>query len=248
MSRAYITEKLVGREYWYFAVLHAVLMLNQVPGRLGRKLTTPFELVHGTKPDSSTWFELFSVRYFDHEVENNATKSKMETQTLAGIAVGRCEKSNTIKFYNPLTRSYYSPPVLKLDESRLPISHFPTKITYDGGLVCGLLCHNTDPVPEPFPPGTRVNVLVKGEHKRGTIQNVPLPNVPTSEIVTPQGDIDLETPPQLYTVHLDDGTTHVLTFKDLFLQRPKRQWALQLLLLFGLESLLDICTKMQKLH
>ena len=60
MARAYITEKQVGREFWYYAILHAVLMINQVPGRLGRKLTSPFELVHGVKPDSRTWFELFS--------------------------------------------------------------------------------------------------------------------------------------------------------------------------------------------
>ena len=170
MARAYITEKQVNREFWYFAVCHAVIMLNQVPGHLGRHLTTPFELVHGVKPDSSTWFDLFSVGYFDHEVENNATKSKLEVQTIAGIAVGRDEKSNTIKFYNPLTKAYYSPPVFKLDEGRLPVTDFPTRISFDGGLVCGLHSNNTDPGPEPFPPGTRVNVLVDGTTARGTIQ------------------------------------------------------------------------------
>jgi hypothetical protein len=59
MARAYVTEKQVGREYWFFAVAHATRMINQVPGRLGRKLTSPLELVHGHKPDSRTWFELF---------------------------------------------------------------------------------------------------------------------------------------------------------------------------------------------
>ena len=110
-------------------------MLNQVPGWLGRRLTTPFELVHGVKPASSTWFELFSVGYFDHEVENNATKSKLEVQTLAGIAVGRDKKSNTIKFYNPLTKAYYSPPVYKLDEGRLPVTDFPTANVFDQNLI-----------------------------------------------------------------------------------------------------------------
>eukprot|EP00956_Cyclotella_meneghiniana_P043606 scaffold278980_cov116-Cyclotella_meneghiniana.AAC.1 len=88
MARAYITEKQVSREFWFFAVRHAAIMINQVPGRLGRRLTTPFELVHGTKPDSSTWFELFSVGYFDHKTEGSASKSNTEAQTLAGIAVG----------------------------------------------------------------------------------------------------------------------------------------------------------------
>ena len=56
MGRAYLTEKQMGREYWWHAVKHAVRMINQIPGRLGRKLTSPFELVHGVKPDTSTWF------------------------------------------------------------------------------------------------------------------------------------------------------------------------------------------------
>jgi hypothetical protein len=46
MARSYITEKQVGHEFWYFSIKHAAQMLDQVLGRLGRKLTTPFELVY----------------------------------------------------------------------------------------------------------------------------------------------------------------------------------------------------------
>ena len=92
MARAYITEKQVSREFWFFAIRHAAIMINQIPGRLGRRLTTPFELVYGVKPDSSTWFELFSIGYFDHKIDAAASKSNTEVQTLAGIAVGRDEK------------------------------------------------------------------------------------------------------------------------------------------------------------
>ena len=99
MARTYITEKQLGREYWYFAIVHAANMINQVPGRLGRKLTTPFETVHNKKPDSKTWFELFSVGYFDHTTDNAEKGSKTEDQTLDGIAVGRDDKSNTIIVY-----------------------------------------------------------------------------------------------------------------------------------------------------
>ena len=42
MTIALITEKQVGREFWYLAVRHSAMMLNQVPGQLGLKLTTPF--------------------------------------------------------------------------------------------------------------------------------------------------------------------------------------------------------------
>ena len=172
------------------------------------------------KPDSSTWFELFSIGYFDHSVENNATKSKLEVQTLAGIgiAIGRDEKSNTIKFYNPLTKAYYSPPVFKLDEGRLPVTDFPSRITSDGGLVCRLHSNNTDPGLEPFPPGTGIIVLLNGTTKRGTIQNIPLPPSAVLEdtaVVTPDGTIEHEEKPQLCTVLLGDGTTQELTFKDL---------------------------------
>eukprot|EP00804_Cyclotella_cryptica_P002399 CCRYP_004096-RA/>CCRYP_004096-RA protein AED:0.22 eAED:0.22 QI:0/0/0/1/0/0/3/0/917 len=217
MARAYITEKQVGREFWYFAIRHIVLMINQVPGCLGRKLTTPFELVYGVKPDSSTWFELFSIGYFDHKTEGNAKKSNIQAQTLAGIAVGRDDKANTIRFYNPITKAYYSPSVFKLDEGRLPASHFPNRITFDGDLVCGLQSNNTDPTPEPFPPGTRVNVSVNGKIKRGTIQNIPLPSSPAladSTVIHPDGTIE-EQNTHLYTVLLDDNTTHELTFHQL---------------------------------
>lgn len=71
-------------------------MINQVPGRLGRKLTSPFELVHGVKPDSATWFELFSVGYFPHSPEDGETKSKSQATTLDGIAVGRDDQTNTV--------------------------------------------------------------------------------------------------------------------------------------------------------
>ena len=67
MALAFITKNQVGRDFWYFAVKHAEIILNQVPGRLGLKLATPFELVHNYKPNSKTWFELFSVGYFNHD-------------------------------------------------------------------------------------------------------------------------------------------------------------------------------------
>ena len=92
MARAYITEKQVGRECWYFALVHSASMINQIPGRLGRNLTTPFEAVHNKKLDSKTWFELFSVGYFDHTTDSAEKRSKTEDQTLDGIAVGRDDK------------------------------------------------------------------------------------------------------------------------------------------------------------
>jgi len=215
MSRAYITEKQVGREFWYYAIRHTAMMLNQIPGRLGRKLTTPYELVHGSKPQSETWFELFSVGYFNHDTDNAESRSTSQAKTLAGIAVGCDDRSNTIIFYNPITKSYYRPPAFSLDESRLPSTNFPKSIRFDGGLTCGLLRYRTDPINEPFPPGTQVSIDHKGSIARGTIQNVPLPfspNVQSAESPPNSPSIDISIQ---YTIQLDDGTTIESSFEDL---------------------------------
>ena len=95
---------------WYFAVRHAAMMLNQVPGRPGLTLTTTFELVHNSKTDSKIWFELFSIGYFNHDTDNSESRSKLQAHTLDGISVGRDDRSNSIVFYNPVTSSYYRPP------------------------------------------------------------------------------------------------------------------------------------------
>ena len=125
IARAFVTDKQVGRELWYFEVIHAAMIINQVTGRLGLKLTTPFELVHNSKPNSKTWFELFFIGYFNHDIDNAEIRSKLQAHTLDGIAVGRYYWSNSIIFYSPITSSYYRPPDFRLDESRLPITNFP---------------------------------------------------------------------------------------------------------------------------
>ena len=157
-ERAFITETQVGREFWYFAVRHAAMMLNQVPGQLGLTITTPFELVHNSKPDLKKWFEILSIGYFNHDTDNANSRSKMQAHTLDGIAVGRDDNTNYIIFYNPITSSYYRPPAFRLDESILPITNFPNSLRFYGGLTCGLIRNKTYPIHEPFPPGTRVSI------------------------------------------------------------------------------------------
>jgi hypothetical protein len=190
-------------------------MLNQVPGRLGRKLTTPFELVYNKKPDSKTWFEVFSIGYFPVESKAGEAASASQSHSMDGIAVGRDDQSNTILFYSPITKKYYSPPVFKLEQSHLPVMLYPKNIRYDGGFVCGPLRNRTDPVTEPFPPGTRVFVTNNDTKLKGTIQNVPLPfsHIGTTTFVT-SSDPDSDTK-TTYTVLLDDGTTTEVPFEAL---------------------------------
>ena len=68
------------------------MMLNQVPVRLGLKIVTPFELVHNANPYSKTWFELFSIVYFNGRIENTERRSKLHLYTLDVIVGGRDEK------------------------------------------------------------------------------------------------------------------------------------------------------------
>ena len=76
MYRAYLTKKQTPQEYWYWSILHGYRMLKHVPGHLNSKLTYPFELVHVTKPDPRTWFELFSLGFFHHQADGTVTQSK----------------------------------------------------------------------------------------------------------------------------------------------------------------------------
>ena len=151
------------------------MMLNQVPRRLGLKLSTSFELVHTAKPNSNTWFELFYIRYFKHNTDNDESRSKLQARTLDIIAVGRDDRSNYIIFYNPITSSYYGPPVCQLNESILPITNFPNSLRFHNGLTCGLLKKKTKPINDPFPPGTHVSIQPDDALACGTIKNIPIP-------------------------------------------------------------------------
>ena len=58
--------------------------------------TTPFKLVHNTKPDSNKCFELFSIGYSNRHIEKTEIRSKPQAHTLDAIAVGMDDKSNSI--------------------------------------------------------------------------------------------------------------------------------------------------------
>ena len=178
MAQAIITEKQFGQEFWYFAVRHAAMMVNKVLSRLGHKLTTPFELVHNSKPDFKTWIELFYVGYFNHDTDTADSHFKLQTHTLDGIFVVQYSSSNSIVFYNPITFSYYYPTDFSIDKSRLPITNFPNSLIFDGGLTFGQLINKTDPIYEPFSLGTRVSIHHNDIPTCDTIKNIPIPVSP----------------------------------------------------------------------
>ena len=70
-----MTEKQMPRDYWFHAIQHSCQMTNQIPAKVDRKLTTPFELVHYVAPDTRIYFPLLSVTYFYKDSDNDKDHS-----------------------------------------------------------------------------------------------------------------------------------------------------------------------------
>ncbi len=101
MARAYLTEKQMPRAFWFYAIIHAARMMNAIPGKIHRRLASPFLLVHGIGHDERTWVPLFSLCYFNHEKDRDLKRSKHQAHTMDGIIIGRCPTSNALLVYNP---------------------------------------------------------------------------------------------------------------------------------------------------
>lgn len=150
MAWAFLTDKQMPRAFWFSAIQHSACMMNCIPGKVLNELTTPFELIHHSPPDSRVWFPLFSVGYFNHTRDRLVECSNFQAHTLEGIVVSRSNTSNAMVFYNPRTKQYYEPDSYKLDPSRLPSSVWPNDIKYDDGIFVDLYRDSNPHIPEPF--------------------------------------------------------------------------------------------------
>jgi hypothetical protein len=126
-------EKQMPCTFWYYAIKHSARMMNMIPGKYRGKLASPFMLVHGTHPDQQTWLPIFSICYFHHEKDSNASRLKSQAHTMDGILIGRSPTSDAILVYNPRNQKYDEPDSYCLDLYRLPSLVYPT-MKYDGGL------------------------------------------------------------------------------------------------------------------
>ena len=175
MSRAYLTEKQMPKNFWFYSIKHAARMMNMIPGKYKGKLCSPFMLAHGAKPDQRTWFPIFSMCYFHHEKDGDVIRSNNQAHTMDGIAIGRCTDSNALLVYNPRNKQFYQPDSYRLDPYRLPGSVYPSMV-YDGGLFCSLYRDKNHSFQEPYPPGTRVEDLCPDTKRTiaGTVMDIPL--------------------------------------------------------------------------
>ena len=176
-----------------------------------------------TKFESKTWFELFSIGYFNHEKYNTDIRSKFQAQTLDRITASRDDSSNSIIFYNPITSSYYRPPAFRLDESRLPITNFPNSLQFDGGLDCDLIWDKTGTIHEPLLPVTHVSIKHDDALDRGTTKNITIPVSPIPKCAvspppeqTDNGYISTGIPESTpYVIILEFVTTFEKSYEDL---------------------------------
>ncbi len=82
---------------------------NYFPLKLKNGLySTPFELAHKQKPDLWVLFQMFGLAAVRQEKIGDSTLNMFESQSIPMIAIGRCQKSNGLQFYNPVPGTFVS--------------------------------------------------------------------------------------------------------------------------------------------
>jgi hypothetical protein len=210
MARAYITEKQMPRNFWFYAVVHAARMMNAIPGRHSGWLVSPFLLVHGVGHDEHTWIPLFSIAYFHQDCDGDESRSHHQAHTMDGIVIGRSPKSNALLVYNPRNKKCYEPDSYCLDPYCLPVLAYPS-IKFDGGLFVSLLRDDNPQFEEKYSPGTRVERLDPSTLMllSGTVMDIPLSPAAS-------GSVD----DLAYTILFDNGTTASVPLRDMSVLIP----------------------------
>ncbi len=221
MARSYLAEAQLPKRLWFWAIREAMIRSNLIPVTLEyngtKRLTTSHELYYGEKPDGRILYPFGCLAFFKKSRDSVAAgisadgkqhvhhRTKSESQTLPGVAIGRSAVTNAMMFWNPETSRIYTSTDYKLDEGRSSRSMFPDLI-YDGGLELRL-CQEGSHQSLPFTIGS--TVLFGLEYEDGADAT---PKDLTQAIAVGQGTIvglpinrsDVES---FYTVALDDGST-----------------------------------------
>ncbi len=109
MAQNWLASAKLPSTFWFYAVRHAAEACNYFPCRLeDGSYTTPFKLVHKTKPDLRVLFKLFSLATVRRERIGDDKLTKFEAHSLPMIAIGCCPTSNGIQFYNPINSTFVS--------------------------------------------------------------------------------------------------------------------------------------------
>jgi len=109
MARNWLASAELPASFWFYAVRRAAEVCNYFPYKLETgTYTTPFELVHKAKPDLRVLFPMFGLAAVRRDRIGDTTLNKFEPQSTFMIAVGRCQQSNGLQFYNPANGTFVS--------------------------------------------------------------------------------------------------------------------------------------------
>ena len=109
MARNWLTSNLLPSPYWYFAIKRACEVGNILPTlHIKNIITTPHELVFGSKADYRSLFPMFSLSYIKVPKRRQEDSNKWSSQTVKAIVVGRCPKSDGLLFYIPTSKQLIS--------------------------------------------------------------------------------------------------------------------------------------------
>jgi hypothetical protein len=104
MARNWLVSAELPSTFWFYAVRHTAEVCNYFPIQLeDGSTTTPFELVHRTKPDLRVLFKPFTLAAVRQERIGDESLPKFESQSVPMITLGRCPNSYGLQFYNPVT-------------------------------------------------------------------------------------------------------------------------------------------------
>jgi hypothetical protein len=109
MARNWLASSELSASFWFYAVKRAAEVCNYFPLKIeDGTWNTPLQLAHGIKRDLRVLFKLFSLAAVRREHQGNTHLNKFEAQSTPMIAIGRCQNSNGLQFYNPKNGTFVS--------------------------------------------------------------------------------------------------------------------------------------------
>ena len=195
MARSFLTEARLPKKFWFWAIReaslrHNILPVTQDPSKPDdvKFWTTPFAEFYGTKPDYRILFNFGSIGAFRRVTDGSIKRSKMDAQSMLGIALGRSEFTNGMVFYNPEMDSFCVSADYILDSERHIGDIFPS-LRYDGGFVAKFISEDKDKNPSTY--GIGDTVFVQCQETYDILQG---------KVQTPPTSVT-----NMYTIDLDDS-------------------------------------------
>ena len=113
MAQLFLTEAKLPKNFWFWAIQEANVCHNLLPvttnpndAKNSAFWSTPFKEFYNTKLDYRIIFNFGSIGAFCRVIDGNKKQSKMDSQAMLGITVGRSEFTNRMIFYNPEMDSF----------------------------------------------------------------------------------------------------------------------------------------------